>query len=111
VKRGDDAALVILSAKLGAEISLTKPWARVRLEADLPMGLGLHGLRHSIGSHAAMAGMSAAEIQAVLGHRDYRTSQKYVHFAEQARSTAAERAAAITEGGHVRQAGVKRPEP
>lgn len=83
----------------GGAININKPWRAVRAEAGLPEGIGLHGLRHSVASLMAMDGAQASQIQAVTGHRDIRMVQRYVHFAEQARSTLAERAAAPALAG------------
>jgi integrase len=74
--------LVIRSARPGAPISLQKPWAKVRDRAGLPRSLTIHGLRHSIGSHLAMDGASAPQIQAALGHANIASSVRYIHFAE-----------------------------
>jgi integrase len=74
-------------------------WPTVRTEAKLPEALGLHGLRHSIGTHLAMAGASAVELMETLGHRQISTTLRYVHFAEHARSTLAERAASVVMAG------------
>ena len=43
----------------------------------------------------AMQGAQAAEIMAALGHRKLSTSQRYIHYAEDARAALAERAAAF----------------
>lgn len=75
------------------DIVLSKPWRTVRVEAKLPEGIGLHGLRHSLASHLAMGGGQAAEIMQALGHRQLSTTQRYIHFADTARATLAERAA------------------
>lgn len=74
-------------------------WKGVAVEAELPEAIGLHGLRHTVGSHLAMAGAAAPEIMTVLGHRQLSTVQRYIHFAEQARSTLSERAAAVAIAG------------
>ena len=47
-------------------LSLSKPWSQIRAEANLPEGIGLHGLRHSLASHMAMAGAAAGEIMTAL---------------------------------------------
>lgn len=80
-------------------IALNKPWRDVREEAQLPADLGLHGLRHSVASHLAMAGASTAELMAQLGHKQATTTARYIHFAEAARSTLAERAASMAVAG------------
>jgi integrase len=80
-------------------INLTKIWDKVRTEAELPEGIGLHGLRHSIASHMAMEGAQASAIMVALGHRNITTSQKYVHWAEKKRQPLAEKAAAVALAG------------
>jgi integrase len=96
---GEPDDLVIRAAKDGAEIDLKKTWTRVREEAGLPADLTIYGLRHSHASHFAMSGASAVEIQAAMGHRDARTSLRYVHFAEDRKNALAERAAAVATAG------------
>jgi hypothetical protein len=41
----------------------------------------------------AISGAQAAQIMAVMGHRDISTSQKYIHIAQDIRSELAEQAA------------------
>lgn len=62
-----------------AKLYLDAPWHAIRVAADLPEGIGLHGLRHTFASYMAMQGAQAAEIMAALGHKDMTTSQRYVH--------------------------------
>jgi len=83
----------------GGEIDIKRPWCKVRIEAELPEGIGLHGLRHSLASHMAMTGAQASEIMAALGHRQMSTAQRYVHWADNARAALAERAAAPALAG------------
>lgn len=71
----------------------------VRKEANFPDNLGLHGLRHSLASHLAMAGASAVELMEAMGHKQVSTTQRYIHFAERARTTLAERAASMAMAG------------
>jgi integrase len=44
--------------------------------------LRFHDLRHSFGTIAANAALSGRELQAWLGHADYRTTQRYLHYRE-----------------------------
>lgn len=90
---------VFQASKGEGALSLGKIWMTVRAEAKLPAGLGLHGLRHSIGTHLAMAGASAVELMETLGHRQVSTTLRYIHFSERARSTLAERAASVAMAG------------
>lgn len=83
----------------GGAPDLSHAWANVRAEAKLPASIGLHGLRHSVASHLAMGGAQAAEIMAAMGHRQISTAARYIHFADNARNTLAERAAAPALAG------------
>jgi len=80
-------------------IVLSKLWTKIRAEAELPQGIGLHGLRHSLASHMAMQGAQASEIMTALGHRSITTSAKYIHWANDARQAVAERAASVALAG------------
>lgn len=97
--QGEPDTYVFKPAKGQGPVALTKPWRDIRVEAGLPENIGLHGLRHSVGSHLAMSGASLAEVMTQLGHADPKTSLRYIHFAEASRSTLAERAAAVAVAG------------
>jgi integrase len=96
---GDPETFVFQAAKGDGPLTLTKPWQAIRKEAELPAALGLHGLRHSLASHLAMAGASSVELMEALGHKQISTTLRYTHFAEKARSTLADRAAAMAVAG------------
>jgi integrase len=90
---------VFRAAKGTGPIVLSNSWRKIRAEAELPEGIGLHGLRHSAASHMAMAGAQAAEIMQAMGHRNMSTAQKYVHWAQDARQAVAEKAASVALAG------------
>ena len=90
---------VFAPVKGNGALSLSKAWRKVRYEAKLSPSLGLHGLRHSVASHLAMAGAQAAEIMVAMGHRQLSTVQRYIHFAQNARQALAERAASVPLAG------------
>ncbi|MGX7952436.1 tyrosine-type recombinase/integrase [Tsuneonella sp. HG249] len=92
-------SFVFQPAKGSGPLQLNKPWHAIRLEAQLPEGIGLHGLRHSLASHMAMHGAQASEIMTALGHRNLSTSQKYIHWAQEARQAVAEKAASVALAG------------
>jgi integrase len=96
---GKPDSFVFQPAKGEGAITLSAVWRKVREEAQLPEGIGLHGLRHSLASHLAMGGAQAAEIMTALGHRQLSTAQKYVHWAQDARVPLAERAASVAMAG------------
>jgi integrase len=97
---------VFQPAKGEGAITLSKPWLLIRTAAELPEGLVIHGLRHSLASSMAMAGAEAAEIMTALGHRQLSTAQKYVHWSQDARSGLAERAASTVLAGLAESKGV-----
>jgi integrase len=96
---GDSDAPVFTPSRGAGRINLTKAWVKVRAEAQLPAGIGLHGLRHSLASHLAMGGAEAAEIMAAMGHKHLAAAQRYVHFADEAKHRLAERAASVAVAG------------
>ena len=89
----------VFSRSKGGPVLLSKAWRTVRVEAALPAGIGLHGLRHSLASLLAVGGAEAPQIMQVLGHRQLSTTQRYIHFADKARAALAERAAAPALAG------------
>ena len=97
--KGEPTDYVFMPSKGEGTLNIAKPWMDVRTEAGLPANLGLHGLRHSLASHLAMAGASAVELMETMGHKQISTTQRYIHFAERARSTLAERAATMAMAG------------
>lgn len=107
---GKPEEFVFKSTKEGAQITLTRDWHKVRAEAKLPESMVLHELRHSIGSHLAMSGASAVELMQALGHKQISTTQRYIHFAQEARSSLAERAAAMATAGMAEAQGKEKAE-
>jgi integrase len=96
---GEPADLVFTPTRGSNALALSKAWRKVRAEADLPADIGLHGLRHSLASHMAMAGAQAPEIMQVVGHRQLSTVVRYLHWAETAQAALAERAASVPLAG------------
>jgi integrase len=90
---------VFSPAKGGGPIALAAVWRKIRVEAGLPKGFGLHGLRHSLATLLAVGGAEAPQIMTSLGHRQLSTTQRYLHFADKARAALAERAAAPVLAG------------
>jgi integrase len=75
---------LVFPPRIGERIELARDWMRVRQRAGLPGDLTIHGLRHSVGTVAALSGMSMAELQALLRHRQPGTTARYIHFAQMA---------------------------
>ncbi len=57
-----------------------------RVPIENPDGLGrrlvLHSIRHMLGTNLAVAGVDVRRIQAILRHRDIRTTQRYIDAAQ-----------------------------
>jgi integrase len=63
--------------------SLHFPWRRIKRRAGLP-SLRLHDLRHSFASFLVNGGVSLYVVQQLLGHLNYRTTQRYSHLMPEA---------------------------
>jgi integrase len=63
--------------------SLGRTWRRLRELAGMP-DLRIHDLRHSVASDAIMQGVPLEVVGKMLGHRNYKTTQRYAHIADTA---------------------------
>jgi integrase len=93
----EDAALVFEPAR-GSKLSVNRDWLAVRKAAGLPPDLTLHGLRHSVGTVGAIAGMSMPELQALLRHTQPGTTARYLHMARAAGGLADKAMAGVLPG-------------
>lgn len=59
--------------------TLEQVMRRSAAEAELPKGVSPHSLRHSFASHLMEAGVEQRHIQALLGHRDPKSTEVYLH--------------------------------
>ncbi|MGY3662643.1 MAG: tyrosine-type recombinase/integrase [Roseburia sp. 1XD42-69] len=59
--------------------TLEQVMCRSAAEAELPKGVSPHSLRHSFASHLMEAGVEQRHIQALLGHRDPKSTEVYLH--------------------------------
>ncbi|MBM4275880.1 MAG: site-specific integrase [Deltaproteobacteria bacterium] len=55
------------------------PWKRIRKAAGLPENFRFHGLRHHFASTLVSNGVDLCVVQALLTHKDSRTTQRYCH--------------------------------
>lgn len=53
-------------------------------DAELPAGATPHSLRHSFATHLMEAGVDARTIQTLLGHRDPKSTEVYLHVSNKA---------------------------
>ena len=76
---------LVICSKNGKKLhSLGATWRRVRLLAGLPDDTRIHDLRHSLASDAIMDGVPLEVVGKMLGHKNYRTTQRYSHIADTA---------------------------
>lgn len=59
--------------------TLEQVMRRSAVEAELPKGVSPHSLRHSFASHLMENGVEQRHIQALLGHRDPKSTEVYLH--------------------------------
>jgi integrase len=76
------AAALVFPPVRGAQLAVARDWIKVRQAAGMPGDLTLHGLRHSVGTIGAIAGMTMPELQALLRHRQPGTTARYLHLAQ-----------------------------
>ena len=69
------------------------PWDRIRKRAELN-DLRLHDLRHSFASFLVNKRKELYVVQMLLGHKNYRTTQRYAHLS---RETLMDGAEAVTD--------------
>lgn len=77
--------------------SIFYAWDRIRRRAGL-LDVRLHDLRHSFASFLVNQGVSLYVVQALLGHTQPRTTQRYAHLAQQTLLDAAEVVSAAIHG-------------
>ncbi len=79
-------------------------WQRIRKAADLE-GVRLHDLRHTVGSYAHREGLGLKAVADLLGHKQLRTAERYIHGI----GSEAHRNATIVAGAIFRPREIKRP--
>jgi len=60
--------------------SIQKVYGRAKVHAGVHRHGGIHGLRHAYATHMLEAGLPVHQLQHLLGHRDIRTTLRYVHW-------------------------------
>ena len=66
-------------------------WNTLKKAADLDSNIRIHDLRHTFASHALMSGESMIMTGALLGHKNHRSTSRYVHLQDDHLLAAAER--------------------
>lgn len=88
--RGKDDELIFCAKVLAKPFVFQKLWVRALAIAKVN-DFRFHDLRHTCASYLANAGATGPDIQAVLGHKNYETTKKYVHLSS-------ERVQSVTDG-------------
>jgi integrase len=73
------------------------PWRRIRRAAGLPDNFRFHGLRHHFASTLVSNGVDLCVVQALLTHKDSRTTQRYAHLSPGALMDAAQRSGELLQ--------------
>jgi len=82
--KGNPRRGLVVCSRNGRKLhSLKITWPVVRKRAGIP-DVRLHDLRHSVASDAIMDGVPLEVVGKMLGHRNYRTTQRYAHIADTA---------------------------
>ena len=104
---------LVICSKNGKKLhSLGETWRTVRGLAGLPDDTRLHDLRHSLASDAIMDGVPLEVVGKILGHKNYRTTQRYSHIADAALREAVNKTSkTIIRAGQGRAARTKPSKP
>lgn len=73
--------------------SIKRAWDTARVAAGMPE-LRIHDLRHSFCSSAVAAGVDLYTVGKIAGHKDYKSTQRYSHLANDTLMKAVEKSAA-----------------
>jgi integrase len=80
--KGQPKRGLVVCSKQGKRLwSLCRSWKHARSLAGIP-DVRLHDLRHSVASDAIMNGVPLEVVGKMLGHKNYRTTQRYAHIAD-----------------------------
>ena len=84
-----------------APISITsvqKYYTKTKARAMISKVGGIHGLRHAFASHQLAAGMPLHQLKELLGHKDLKSTERYLHWCPETGSTHFDLMANILEG-------------
>jgi len=74
-------------------VALTRPWYRIRKDANIDETANLHCLRHTFASWSVISGQSLPQVGALLGHKSTQTTLRYADHAMEALQSYSEQTA------------------
>lgn len=77
--------------RLNKDVFRNRVWRPAMRAAGIPSTFTWHDLRHSAATHMLDAGADLYTVCDVLGHSDFRTTQRYAHVRDERRRAAVER--------------------
>lgn len=89
VPREYDTPFVFYSVLGRQRKTIRHGWGQIKKAAGLPDSFRFHDLRHNYASHLVSNGVSLYAVQALLTHKDAKTTQKYAHLHDKALRQAA----------------------
>ncbi len=96
--QGDDFVFVTIRRRPWARSSIQQAFRRLREELGLPQDLTVYGYRHRLGTESIQQGNSLRITADIMGHKNIRTTERYVHPALKAEHLAAAMARAARSG-------------
>ena len=89
VPREFETPFIFYSTNGAKRATIRHTWVKVKEAAGLPETFRFHDLRHNYASHLVSNGVSLYAVQALLTHKDAKTTQKYAHLNDDALRQAA----------------------
>ena len=89
VPREFETPFIFYSTNGAKRVTIRHTWTKIKEAAGLPKSFRFHDLRHNYASHLVSNGVSLYAVQALLTHKDAKTTQKYAHLNDDALRQAA----------------------
>lgn len=89
VPREFETPFIFYSTNGTKRATIRHTWTKIKEAAGLPKSFRFHDLRHNYASHLVSNGVSLYAVQALLTHKDAKTTQKYAHLNDDALRQAA----------------------
>lgn len=80
--------------------TIDRHWLAIKKLACIPLEVRIHDLRHTFGSYAHRGGISQKGVADLLGHKQMRTTERYIHSLDADKRDNAGRAASAMMGNN-----------